>query len=334
MPWVPPAIIAGGMVGSSLLGGLMGSQGSGDTSREAARRQIELATNQSVINSKLMAPYVGAGNLALQQLWGYTPGGLKGPTGQQATGGGQFSSVPISNGGTQWKLAGGSSPTGQTGGGGYTTKVPVLSRNGTGWDSGTSVGSKRYSQTGPGIDRTGGAGKYLAGLEDLSTNFKFDPNDPGYKYKTEEAQKSIDKALAARGLFDSRAGVNMLADSDRAIMADEYGQQYDRKYGSLMDLFKMSSSLGETEYQKLLDAVKVGTGAGAAAGSLGNAGASNIISSYGQMSAAGAQDDANKASLWSGIGAMPMNAMLLYNLMKGSGGGYNPGVGMTGYGAN
>lgn len=313
MDWLTGGLAAAG-IGSSLLGGLMGSQGSGNTEREAARRQIELATNQATINSQLMAPYVGAGNLALQQLWGYTPGGLPKAgtapaTGQ--TGAGSFQSWGQGAWQPQPKLFG-TSPTGN----GYTTKVPVLSQNGTQWNSGTSVGSQRYSATGGGVDRTGGAGRFLAGLENLSTDFKFDPNDPAYKYKTEEATKSIDKALASRGLFDSRAGVNMLADSDRAITADEYDKQYNRKYGSLMDLFKMSSALGETEYQRLLDAVKVGSGAGASAGQLGNSAASNLISSYGSMAQAGAQNSANNASLWSGIGAAPMNAMLLYNLLN------------------
>ena len=156
-------------------------------------------------------------------------------------------------------------------------------------------------------------------LEGLINNFQFDPNDPAYKYKTEESEKSVNRALAARGLFDSRAGVNMLTDADRAITAEEYDKQYNRKYGGISDLFKMAGSLGETGYQSLIDAVKIGTGAGATAGQLGNAGASNLISSYGQMAQAGAQNSANNAAMWSGIGAMPINAMLLYNMLKGTG---------------
>ncbi len=99
----------------------------------------------------------------------------------------------------------------------------------------------------------------------------------------------------------------------------------------------MSKGLGETGYQALLDAVKVGTGAAGSAGQLGNQATGQGISAYGQMAQAGAQNDANNASLWSGLGAAPMNAMLLYNMLKGTGGGgsgYNPGVGMTGYGPN
>jgi hypothetical protein len=255
----------------------------------------------------------------------------------------------------------------QGSGGGATTTVPTLTGDTSKWNSVTGIGGLTYGQTGPAFDRSGGAGKYMGKLEDLiktapavpgvttqkyidqlsgyGQNFKFNPDDPAYKYKTEESTKSINKALAGRGLFDSRAGVNMLTDADRAIMADEFDKQYgrgyqtvtdlfkmgttqddallnrnqidyNRQYGGLSDLFKMAGSLGETGYQSLLDAVKVGTGAGATAGSLGTSGAANLTSAYGQMGAAGAQNDANKASLWSGIGAMPMNAMLLYNLLS------------------
>lgn len=296
------ALIGTGIgVGGSLLGGLMGGQGSGNTEREAARRQIELAKNQSLINSQLMAPFVGYGNLAAQKLWGYGP------------------------------VSGQAAKTGGTAGG--TASVPYMTSTGNKWSSPTSIGYNTYGQTGTPFDRTGGAGKYMGQLEGLINNFQFDPNDPAYKYKTEESEKSVNRALAARGLFDSRAGVNMLTDADRAITADEYDKQYNRKYGGISDLFKMAGSLGETGYQSLIDAVKIGTGAGATAGQLGNAGASNLISSYGQMAQAGAQNSANNAQMWSGIGAMPMNAMILYNLLKGTGGG-GAGVGMTGYGAN
>jgi len=281
MDWLSLGM-AGAGIGSSLLGGLMGSQNSGDMQREAGRRSVELSRNQAMINSQLMAPYVGAGNLALQKLMGYREVGPKWMEANKAKG----------------KAA-----------------VPYLTAYGDRWDSNTGIGNKYYAQTGKPLDRTGGAGKYMGDLESLVKDFKFDRNDPAYRYKTEESEKSINKALAARGLYDSRPGVNMLTDADRAITADEYDKQYNRKYGGLTDLFKMSGSLGETNYQQLLDMIKVGSGAGATAGSLGTSGAANLNSAYGQMGAAGAQNDANKASLWSGIGAMPMNAMLLYNLL-------------------
>jgi hypothetical protein len=247
-----------------------------------------------------------------------------------------------------------------------TTDVPYLKPNGSKWKDPTKVGNLSYTDTGQSFDRTGGAGQYIPQLQSLinsastpgvntqkyidqlsgfGQNFKFDETDPAYKYKMQESEKGINKALASRGLFDSRAGVNMLTDADRAIRADEYEKQYGRgyqtvsdvlkataaqdeallgrnqidytrQYGGLQDLFKMSSGLGETGYQSLLDSVKVGMGAPQAAGT--NAATGNAVSAYGQMANVGAQDDANRASLWSGIGAAPMNAMLLYNMLNGN----------------
>lgn len=394
-------LLAGGMVGSSLLGGLMGSSGSGNTSREASRRATELARNQALINSQAMAPYQAAGQIGAQKLWGVMPTGQSGmayPQQKQVTSGNMGYNPYFTQGGSSPGLVnwGGNTPQKQvtsgmgydpnftkgnapgmvTWGGntsgrgvtsqrGYSSDIPYLESDGSKWKSPTKVGSLSYTDTGQSFDRTGGAGQYIPQLQSLinsastpgvntqkfidqlsgfGQNFKFDETDPSYKYKMQESEKDINRSLASRGLFDSRAGVNMLTDADRAIRADEYEKQYgrgyqtvsdvlkataaqdeallgrnvtdyNRQYGGLQDLFKMQSGLGETGYQSLLDSVKVGTGAAAAAGNSGVTG--NAVSAYGQMANVGAQDDANKASLWSGIGAMPMNAMLLYNMLNG-----------------
>jgi hypothetical protein len=282
-------ILAGGAIGGSLLGGFMGQQGQGDFARKQAREAAQGSRYQAQIASELMMPYQGAGQMAAQKLWGVSP------VAGQATGPG----------------AAGAAPTG-----GMTTTVPYLAGS-KDHISNLTIGRQLYGQTGDPYDRTGGAGKYMGDLESLIKDFKFDTNDPAYRYKTEESGKSINKALAARGLYDSRAGVNMLTESDRAITADEYDKQYNRKYGGLSDLFGMSSKMGETGYQSLLDAVKVGTGASSAAGQMGNQAMGNLQSSYGQLAQQGNISDANKAEFWSGLGAMPMNAMLLYNMLGG-----------------
>jgi hypothetical protein len=242
-----------------------------------------------------MNPYLASGQFAAQDLWGMRPvyGGRTG-----LTSGGTGEAIYDRN----------------------TTSVPYLQNTGTGWKDKQRIGYQTYQRTGQGFDRTGGAGEYKSQLADLAQGFKFDANDPAYKYKTEEAQKSIDKALAARGLYDSRAGVNMLTESGRAITADEYEKQYGRKRSELTDLFNMASKLGETKYQGLLDAVKIGTGAGATAGGLGNQATGNLMSAYGNMGAQGNLEQARNQQFWSGLGAMPMNAMLLYNMFKGTGG--------------
>lgn len=147
-------------------------------------------------------------------------------------------------------------------------------------------------------DPTGGAGQFMDQLKSYGTNFKFDTTNPAYTQKLKLAQEANDKALAARGMFNSRAGLNLQDETARNVQAQEYEAQYNRGYQNLMDLFKMSSALGGTNYGKLLDMVKIGSGASSSAGA---------------ASVAGGQSEAN---LWSGLGAMPMNYQILMNLLN------------------
>ena len=148
-------------------------------------------------------------------------------------------------------------------------------------------------------DPTGGASRFTQELEALGKNFKFDTTDPAYTYKMDEMTKNTNQNLAARGMYNSSAGLNLLDKGGRGIMADEYDKQYQRKYGNLTDLFTMASKTGATDYSKLLDLVKIGSGSGATAGA-------NTV--------AGGQSSAN---LWSGLGAMPLNYMLLQSMLAG-----------------
>jgi hypothetical protein len=60
----------------------------------------------------------------------------------------------------------------------------------------------------------------------------------------------------------------------------------------------MASKTGATDYAKLLDMVKIGSGAS------GSAGAGSLASGQSQ------------ANLWSGLGAMPLNYMLLNSMLN------------------
>jgi hypothetical protein len=300
---------------------------SGDTAREAGRRSVDVGTDQAVINSQLMAPYVGAGYNALADIYGIGK-----------TGGGATSSAPS---------------------GSYA--VPVLQQTGSKWDSPTVVGYDYYGKTGAGIDPTGGAGEFLNALrnygsgytskynpggyidelKNLKVDFNFNADDPAYQYKKEQLEKSINRSLAARGLYDSRAGINALSEGNRALISDEVDKQYARdvdeynrqvanvqsRYGmagtedereytrgksNLTDLFNMSTTLGGLNYGKAMDLVKVGTGASAAAGNLGQSSANALGSSYQSMGQMSNQNQANNAALWSGIGNIPANALGAY----------------------
>jgi hypothetical protein len=148
-------------------------------------------------------------------------------------------------------------------------------------------------------DPTGGAGQYTEALKNYGTNFKFDATNPAYTQQLSETTRLNDQNLAARGMYNSRAGLNLQDQSARNLTATEFDKQYSRGYTNLMDMFNMTSKTGATQYGKLLDMVKIGSGASAAAG---------------QGSLASGQSEAN---LYSGLGAMPMNYAILQNLLSG-----------------
>jgi hypothetical protein len=148
-------------------------------------------------------------------------------------------------------------------------------------------------------DPTGGAGKYTDALGSYGTNFKFDATNPAYTQQLAETTRLNDQNLAARGMYNSRAGLNLQDQSARNLTATEFDKQYSRGYTNLMDMFNMTSKTGATNYAKLLDMVKIGSGASSAAG---------------QGSLASGQSEAN---LWSGLGAMPTNYAILQNMLSG-----------------
>jgi hypothetical protein len=101
------------------------------------------------------------------------------------------------------------------------------------------------------------------GLPNLPDNFRFsmDPNDEVYKWKQEQGEEAINRALAARGLYNSRAGVNVLADFNKDLNAEESTMQYNRalqKYG--LD-YSRATDLYNTKYGNALNLANIGRGA-------------------------------------------------------------------------
>ena len=189
-----------------------------------------------------------------------------------------------------------------------------------------SESTPQYYEFGRGIDPSGGASKYLAELEQLSNNFQFDPENPNYKLQLEESNKQINQALAARGMYNSRPGINALADNQRQLMATEYDRQrqettqrYQEQYSKLFDLFNMQSNLGQLDYNKELDLVKAGQNAAASMGNAALATGQGLASSYGDMASIQMAQGNNMSQLYSGLGAMPLNYMLLQNMFGGGG---------------
>lgn len=213
-----------------------------------------------------------------------------------------------------------------------------------------------------GVDPTGGSSKYLSQVENMPAlslpslslnnfNYAFNPNDPTYQYRKSELEKTINQAAAARGNYNSRPAINALSEGNIALTADESEKQFGRaldsynanistalsqfgadygratdtynsQYGKLTDLYNMSSQLGSGQYNKILDAIKIGQGAASSSGAGAVATGQGLANTYGQLGNSMAQSELLKgqaqSDLYSGLGDSFSNAYM-YALM-GSGG--------------
>lgn len=146
--------------------------------------------------------------------------------------------------------------------------------------------------------------------------FEFDPEDQMYKIQREEGEEAIEAILAKRGLHDSRPGINVLADFNRKLIAEETGrqygrakEQYGREYTGAIDRFNVENVLAQQHYGKYLDLVKLGAGAAGAMGQSAAQTGSQITSGYGQMQNALTQQGQAKAGMWQDIGGLPINIL-------------------------
>lgn len=140
----------------------------------------------------------------------------------------------------------------------------------------------------------------------------WEPNQsPAAKYQLRQGNLALMRGLGARGLAGSGLAPYKLGELSSQVAASDYQNQYNR----------------------LLDLVKIGTGASAATGGA----AQGLSSAYGQagtnLANIYSQMGANKASLYSGMGAASANTfgsgMKLYDYGKGAGwwGGSGAGAG-------
>jgi len=145
------------------------------------------------------------------------------------------------------------------------------------------------------------AGKGDYGLGFLTGGATLNENDPIYQWKQSEAAKYVNQALAARGLYNSRVGINALADAAMRVSADEAQNQWSRAYNL--------ASLGQN----------AASGSGSQAMQAGG-NIANIWQGTGSANAASAIGQGNTlANLYSGLGNLPMNAMMMYGYGRNSG---------------
>lgn len=126
----------------------------------------------------------------------------------------------------------------------------------------------------------------------------FSPMDvqqsPIFQFRQQQGEEAINRALAARGQFDSSYGVNRLAELTNKLTAEETAKQYDR-------LFNMAG-MGQN----------AATQTGTAALQTGNAIASTEMAA-GEAQAQGIRGAGEqRASMYSSLGALPMEGFNAY----------------------
>lgn len=212
-----------------------------------------------------------------------------------------------------------------------------------------------------GADPTAQSRQYQAKIENLPQlslpeldlskfNYAFNPNDPTYQYRQQELENTINQAAAARGIYNSRPVINALAEGNIALTADEsekqfgraldtyntnistalsqYGADYGRSqdlyntgYGKLTDLYNISRETEGSNYNKILDAIKIGQGAASATGQGAQTTGQGLANTYGQLGNALANTQLAKgqaqSDLWGNIGNTNTTAALLLAKYKG-----------------
>jgi len=97
-------------------------------------------------------------------------------------------------------------------------------------------------------------------LPDLpgQVDFQFDETDPVYQFKLQQLNEQTNRALSARGLYDSRTGMNVLADTNMGLISSEADKQYQRLVDErnylaqrASNLYEMAVNRGNTLYDRI-----------------------------------------------------------------------------------
>lgn len=134
------------------------------------------------------------------------------------------------------------------------------------------------------------------GVEDVEAT-------PAFQFRSEQARKSIDRALAARGGFDSSAALTTLAQEQSRIAGEEESSQFNRRFGTLLDLVNIGKGATTT----------AGTSAGQTSRNLSDIALGRGEAVAGGQLAAGEQ----RASTFSNLGALPLQTLTAFpDLLK------------------
>jgi len=158
-----------------------------------------------------------------------------------------------------------------------------------------------YQQTRADLQPYNLAGQGEYGLGFLTGGATLNETDPIYMWKQKEAEKAVNAALAARGLYNSRPGINALSEAAMKVSSDEAEKQWNRAF-SLAGLGENAAAATGYMGTKISDSE---------ASILKNLGNSNALSALGQGN--------SLSNLWAGLGTFPINALTAYGYGKQAG---------------
>lgn len=172
-------------------------------------------------------------------------------------------------------------------------------------------------------------------------DFDFNPEDKMYKIRQEEGERAINRSLAARGMYDSRPGINALSDFNRKLIAEETQNQYNRavdeynrKYQTASDIFNAENALAKQNLGKWSDVANMGAGAAQNITNALTQTGGNISDLYGKQGTASAlaalAQGKSRAGLSQDLASLPFNMLSDYQILKGLGDKTGSTVGTAG----
>lgn len=249
-------------VGGSLLGGVMGGSKAGErAAKDAAARAAnaqETAQRQSQAN---MAPYLESGQGATKLLSQYL--GTADPEGYAPRPTRQQFEDELRNEHFQWA---GKDYNRNSNMASVNQRIDQRYRDAMAkWEAGKSD----YLAANP---EAGGDGRLLR--EFSNADFV---RDPGYNFRMAEGEKGINRALSARGGYDSGAALKSLNRYNQDFASNEFGNAFNRDAANKQSIYQMLS--GQSA-QGLGAATAQGNAAMGAATNIGNIGMNQANNSW------------------------------------------------------
>ena len=279
MSWVAVAI-GGASVASGLLGS-SASKSAANAQAGATQAGIDEQRRQFDITREDMMPWLDTGRSSLSTLADYlglTVPGNNGPAPTRA----QFTTP----GATQYKYQSGYMP------GMRSVSTSPSTFDQAGYDSALSKYNAPQQQS----------GNFGSLLKPFTGESLY--NEPGYQFGLAEGEKGIDRAMRARGSFDSGSALKALLRFNEDYAGTKYNDAFNRNQAQNSSIYNMLSGVSGT-----------GQTTAAQVGQIGSNSATNIASLLGEQGNARAAGIVGGANAWNNAIGQGLNAYQNYSMM-------------------